>query len=377
MGAAVRSLSIPARPSQGHRMALVNDALDAPDQATPAGPTSLEELLSALDAARGLIAAGLPAAPAERALAYRNLYLLCMDTLRELDTRLHALAPEGEIASEQLASVCMLLGPYRNLTSLTGSVLSLHPQCLVLNHAGVRMLPNARLNFLINYSRDKFNEFVRYATYASQGGARGEYGGDIRHSHAFSLESMQRAAAALRGAARGPTKCLVWKDSHLVGNFLRAARVDVRRLLQRNDKLRFLLPIRDPIDCAISNLRTGHVEFFRESHGLSRASSVEDVVAAVLDEIAWFLALRDGSGRPESFFIYFEHEIGNDVLENMLRFLGLSRSEDYLAAAGAAFKVSRSRDAAPRPVEAYVRMVKQKFERHPGIRDGLMKFADR
>jgi hypothetical protein len=376
MDARCGRLALGPRLLKRYSMTLVNDALDAPAQTAPAPPTSLEELLAALDATRGLIA-GLPAAGPERATAYRNMYLLCMDALRELDTRLHELAPGGEIVPEQLESVCMLLGPYRNLTSLTSSVLSLHPQCLVLNHAGVRMLPNARLNFLLNYSRDKFNEFVRYAAYASQGGARGEYGGDIRHSHAFFLEPMRQAEAALRGSARGPTKCLVWKDSHLVGNFLRAARVDVPRLLQRNDKLKFLLPIRDPIDCAISNLRTGHVEFFRESHGLSRASTVEEVVAAVLDEIAWFLALRDGSGRPENFFLYFEHEIGNEVLEKMLGFLGLSRDETFLTAAGAAFKLSRSAGVEPRPVEAYARMVKQKFERHPEIRDGLMKFADR
>jgi hypothetical protein len=188
---------------------------------------------------------------------------------------------------------------------------------------------------------------------------------------------MRQAETALRGAARGPTKSLVWKDSHLVGNFLRAARVDVPKLLQRNDKLKFLLPIRDPIDCAVANLRTGHVEFFRESHGLSRASTVEEVLAAVLDEIAWFLALRDGSGKRENFLLYFEHEIGDDVLERMLRFLGLSRDESYLAAAGAAFKVTRSADVAPRPVDTYARLVQEKFARHPEIRDGLMKFADR
>jgi hypothetical protein len=218
---------------------------------------------------------------------------------------------------------------------------------------------------------------VRYAAYASESGVRGEYGGDIRHSHAFFLEPMRQAEARLRGAARGPARSLVWKDSHLVGNFLRAARVDVARLLQRNDKLRFLLPIRDPIDCAIANLRTGHVDFFRESHGLSRGSPVEAVVAAVLDEIAWFVALRESSGRPEKFLIYFEHEIGKDVLEKMLRFLGLPRDETYLAAAGAAFKVSRSTDVEARPVAAYARLVREKFQRHPEIRDGLMKFAER
>jgi len=119
------------------------------------------------------------------------------------------------------------------------------------------------------------------------------------------------------------------------------------------------------------------VEFFRESHGLTSASPVEAVVAAVLDEIAWFLALRDGSGRSENFLLFFEHEVGNDVLERMLRFLGLPRDEAFLAAAGPAFKVSRPDAAEPRPVAAYARLVQEKFARHPEIRDGLMKFADR
>ena len=48
----------------------------------------------------------------------------------------------------QLRSVCLALGPYRNLTTLTAGILSLHPQCQVLNHAGVRLLPDPERNFL-------------------------------------------------------------------------------------------------------------------------------------------------------------------------------------------------------------------------------------
>ncbi|MHB8529324.1 MAG: hypothetical protein ACYC8V_07420, partial [Caulobacteraceae bacterium] len=33
----------------------------------------------------------------------------------------------------------VILGPYRNLTTLTASVLALHPQCQVLNHASDRI----------------------------------------------------------------------------------------------------------------------------------------------------------------------------------------------------------------------------------------------
>lgn len=34
------------------------------------------------------------------------------------------------------------LGPYRNLTTFTAAIFTLHPQCLALNHAGKRLLNN-------------------------------------------------------------------------------------------------------------------------------------------------------------------------------------------------------------------------------------------
>ena len=338
--------------------------------AAPVAPNSLERLRAALDAVR----ASLASAP-DRASTFTDLYVYCSDLLRLTETRIRELDPEAEITPAELESMCILLGPYRNLTTLTCSVLSLHPQCVVLNHAGVRALRNPRLNFLADYSPDKFGEFVRYAGFSSRGGMRGMYGGDIRLSHAFDRESMQRAQAQLEGSARGATRCLVWKDSHLVTNFLRSAGVDVRGLLERNDKIRFLLPIRNPIDCAISNLRTGHVAFFTQAHGMSSATPVEELVGAVLDEIAWFVALRDGSGRPENFFLYFEHSMGREVLEQMLAFLRLPRDESYLAAATEAFKSSGERRKETRIVERYVDQVNRKFARDPGMRDALLRFA--
>ncbi|HEX7272851.1 MAG TPA: hypothetical protein VF420_11940 [Casimicrobiaceae bacterium] len=343
-----------------------------PDAPAPAAvPTASEQAKAALDGLQKLFAS----AP-ERVAAYRDAYVLGTDLLRALDARIRELDPGGEVNAAQLASVCILLGPYRNLTTLTSAVLSLHPQCLVLNHAAIRTLPNAKLNFLANYSRDKFQEFVRYACYASHGGTGGQYGGDIHLSHGFEREAMRAAEAKLQSRGRGSVKCIVWKDSHLVTNFLREARVDVAALLRRNDRVKFMLPVRNPVDCAISNLQTGHVAFFDPARGLSSGSRVEDVVAGVLDEIAWFLGLRDTSGRPENFFLYFEHEAGRDVLERMLDFLGLPRDETYLAAAADAFKVSGNARAT-QPIEGYAGEVNRKFERYPAIRDALLKFGQR
>jgi len=349
----------------------LNPSPDGPDAATAVAPNSLERLKAALDKVR----AALADAP-ERPSTYTDLYVYCSDLLRLIETKIRELDPGAEVMPEQLESVCVLLGPYRNLTTLTCSVLSLHPECVVLNHAGFRTLRNPRLNFLAGYSHDKFREFVRYAGFSSRGGMRGTYGGDIRLSHAFDREAMQTAQERLRGAARGPTKCLVWKDSHLVTNFLRSARVDVPGLLQRNDKIRFLLPVRNPIDCAISNLRTGHVAFFGPSHGLSAASPLEDVVSAVLDEIAWFVELRESSGRPDRFLLYFEYEMGRAVLERMLAFLRLPSDEAYLAAAAEAFQSSGERHKEAAVVGRYAEQVREKFQRHPETRAALLRFAE-
>ena len=343
---------------------------DAPAGASPSAPNSLDRLKAELDAVRALLIE----AP-ERASAYMDLYVHGSDLLQLVEAKIREVEPGAEITPEQLESVCILLGPYRNLTTLTCSVLSLHPQCVVLNHAGVRMLKNRRLNFLANYSADKFGEFVRYAGFASRGGMRGTYGGDIRLSGAFQRAPMQEAYARLQGRARGPATCLVWKDSHLVTNFLRAARVDVPGLLKRNDKIRFLLPIRNPIDCAISNLRTGHVNFFGMHRGISPASPVENVVGAVLDEIAWFVGLQEGSGFPERFFFYFEHGMGRSVLEKLLGFLGLPRDEAYLAVAADVFEASSEVRREARVVALYADQVSQKFQRYPGMREALLRFA--
>ena len=335
-------------------------------------PDSLDELRAALETARALLAS-----TPDASAAYLDLYVLCTDLLRQVEARIGELEPDAAITPDQLASLCILLGPYRNLTTLTGSVLGLHPQCAVLNHAGGRILPNPRLNFLADYSPDRFAEFVRSAGFAARGGARGMHGGDIRLSHAFDREAMREADAKLQGSRGGRITCLVWKESQMVSNFLRDEHVDVARLLDANPRIRFLLPIRNPIDCAISNVRRGHVRLLADHHELSPSSPLEDVVGAVLDEIAIFVALRESSGRTERFFLYFEHEMGREVLERMLRFVDLPADDAYLGAAAEAFKPDRAPDKDPRLFGPYADMVRRKFAGHPEIRDALLRFVPR
>jgi hypothetical protein len=60
-----------------------------------------------------------------------------------------------------------------------------------------------------------------------------------------------------------------------------------------------MMPIRNPMDCARSNLLTGHVGLFGRQ--LDHPSD-EDVLELVLDEILWFKELE--SAVPDRFFIF-------------------------------------------------------------------------
>lgn len=58
-----------------------------------------------------------------------------------------------------MTTVCSILGPYRNLTTLTASCLMLHPNIQVLNH--YHQLNSQVDNFLLNYSDENFERFIK------------------------------------------------------------------------------------------------------------------------------------------------------------------------------------------------------------------------
>ncbi len=101
------------------------------------------------------------------------------------DSKENDLLMSRDIDIESIRTICLALGPYRNLTTMTASILFLHPNCQVLNHAAQRIFGDDRIDFIENFNSETFDHFVRYAIYISQHGQQGQYGGSITHSHAF------------------------------------------------------------------------------------------------------------------------------------------------------------------------------------------------
>jgi len=270
-------------------------------------------------------------------------------------------------------SVCLTLGPYRNLTTLTASLLFLHPDCQVLNHAGDRIFGRRELDFLTDYSRERLDRFIQYAIRISAKGRRGVHGGSITHSHAFDDQhAMKQVFERSGGTLVKPTvRCLFWKESLRTSNRIRERHVDLDALFRQDPRPRFLLPIRNPLDCAVSNIQTGHTATFA---GLPADASTERVVHAVLDEIRWVAGLE--ARHPERFFHFFEHDMSREMLVRLAGFLDLEPLDAWLDAARAAIRLKKGYAHEPALVEAYRKGIADRFEGHPELAAGLLYFVE-
>ncbi|MEX1248252.1 MAG: hypothetical protein WEA61_07180 [Anaerolineales bacterium] len=284
--------------------------------------------------------------------------------------------PLGRISAREattidgLRSVCLFLGPYRNLTSLTASVLFLHPECQVLNHAGSRILPREEWNFLVNYSDEKFRRFCHVALTLSQGGARGGHGGSVVLSHAFAEHpEMWRTYRARFGTRllKRSVKSLVWKESEKVGEFIRKNGADLGQLVKNNPRLRFLLPIRNPLDCSLSLSRIGISKFYPQFND----NDLFPLLKTILEEIKWFVELAEE--HSEHFLHYFQDEVDSHIFRRLARFLGLAEDPRWISDALNVYQLKRPYTYNADLKHYYAEMVEALFHRRPEFRDHLVK----
>jgi len=260
--------------------------------------------------------------------------------------------------------VCVLLGPYRNLTTLTSAALFLHPRCQVLNHQASQFFDHAGIDFIAQPSAAHVAAFVKQALVV----AAAE--GSLLESHAFreSLPALDAFRRLRLARVRTDIDVLLWKESLRVTNRLRHA-PGLVEALTAIPEVRFLMPVRFPLDCARSNFRSGHVHLF---HGLYRDSSLRELLDAILDLVGWFdaLALR----HPQSFLQFHEHELADpELLKRIGCFSGLPPETVWPRAA---IDVFCSRPSTyhhtTRDRRMYVGLVEERFANAPSLRDRLV-----
>lgn len=224
--------------------------------------------------------------------------------------------------TKDIKSLVLFVGPYRNLTTYLAANIALHPQCQVLNHAGIRVFSWSKINFLHNYTNEKFQNFLRYFNYANKSGYRGIRGGNIIYSHAF--ESNPELKKLYHQTPQNSTKtCMVWKESHVVTNHLMQHKKDLEKILKENIAVKFLFPVRHPLDCATSNIKTKKFKLF--SNNIN--PDVKEVSKAIFNQYLFFLALQ--KDYPTRISFVFENKISADSIKNLCEFFEIKKDSEW------------------------------------------------
>lgn len=293
---------------------------------------------------------------------------------RQMQEKAKDLQSSADLDISQVKTLCLAMGPYRNLTTLTASILFLHPNCQVLNHGARQIFDDDRLDFLLDYSKQKADDFLRYAIYLSGHGSRGKQGGSITLSHAFDGKHKMQALYKKQFGdklIKDQINAVFWKESLRTSFHVRKRAIDLQRLFDQEPRLRFLLPIRNPIDCALSNQKTGHARLW----GLEKSAAVEDILEQVLNEIQWFYAQE--KQYPTRFFHYLENDFDRDTVSRLADFLCLEQIPEWQEAVLEAFDIDKHYTYPATLINAYKSMLADKFQDYPEMKKRLMTFTSK
>jgi hypothetical protein len=229
---------------------------------------------------------------------------------------------------ENLSTFCLILGPYRNLTTLLSAIVSLHPNAQVLNHAYDRVVNIQNLNIFTNYDKEKFKTLINYIIEISAEGTRGSYGGSILHSHAYANHPQMRETYQERygeNKVKDEIKSIVWKESLSVTRYIKSPQTDdIRNLLEQCPQLRLLLPIRNPIDCAISNLQTGTMAQVLTG---SEKPTFEMCLKTILSEVEWFDKLMIEF--PDQMMMFSQNQFNPKGINSLASFLEIDCTDAW------------------------------------------------
>ena len=230
---------------------------------------------------------------------------------------------------KNIKTTCLLIGPYRNLSTLTGAAFHLHPNCQVLNHTGKRILRKERYNFIKNPTKGTLNNFYRFAVAASQEGKRGDFGGSITLAHAFEKDVLSKKHKSRYGSRmlKEDIRTILWKESHRVSNQLKL--IDQEVFFNMLPEVKCILPIRNPIDTAISNISTSHYQFFpqltsKPKNSIDVCTALEAVIKELKDGIELCI------NYPDNGFYFFQFDMDTDLLTKLASFSGLSNDYQWM-----------------------------------------------
>ena len=277
------------------------------------------------------------------------------------------MSSEETAAAENIEHVVVPLGPYRNLTTQTAAIFALHPNAIVLNHSGKRILHRRSLNWIRNPEPQTSDRFIRAAVRLCQGGRRGGYGGSILLSHGFDDVEVRRAYQRRfqDKIIKNNVSVLYWKESMLVTNYFISCQ-SIHDVLTCLPNILFLVPVRNPIDCAKSNVATGHWKHITDEPRLGK------VLDRIIELYSWIWSVRvDYKNR---FLFLWEHETAVANLHSLARFANLSHDPVWISDVTATLGV-RKRQRTSEELEEFERCVLRRTNQGSELQRQLLQFV--
>jgi hypothetical protein len=166
-------------------------------------------------------------------------------------------------------------------------------------------------------------------------------------------------------------RSLIWKESLFVSNSLRAAEFDFAKAFATHPQMKFLMPIRNPIDCAISNCMTGHGQHFED---VKANTEFDKTLDNILKEIEWFVSLR--KRYPQQFFCYYQDEFDAEALTKLATFLGIESDQRWLADALECYRLKQPYAYSKAIRDAFQAKVSERFRVWPIVKEKLLGFSE-
>lgn len=255
-------------------------------------------------------------------------------------------------------TICLIVGPYSNLTTLTASIFSLHPRIRVLNHYN-SFNECTDTNFLITHSHKKWDDFIIVVlALLEKNISIPGVGGTITKSHAFKRNP--QLLKLYNSVKKCNIRSIVWKESHKNTNLLNESVMDFY------PKLRLLLPIRNPLDCAVSMAKCNYGRYYP-----NKPTSKE---AILTENIKLFKKLFDlGEKYPNQFFSFFQKDILEDKLFELEQFLETGHDNDWKKNVLSVWSVENKYNHDDKFVKLYHKLLNKYFSENTGL---LIKFKD-
>jgi hypothetical protein len=208
----------------------------------------------------------------------------------------------------------------------------------------------------------------------SQTKDKGSFGGSITITHAFrdykTLSNSYRKRFG-RAMIKRDVQSLIWKEAHRTDDYIAENKTDLGKLIEKNGKFRFILPIRNPLHVAYSfyNREPFRKNFYKEQ---IENPNLKVILDDLLSRFARTVRLQQE--HPDKVMVFFEQEISQDLFVRMAKFLLIAPDKRWIADALKCFVVTPpTYQPDAEIIDYYTQRVEQLFSRWPSVHASFMQ----